>query len=303
MTQPESMISSRSTRRGPALDDARRRGERPVHPLAKATILAVPPGPSAQQQEPDDQGVLPAMAPRAPKTRRGLGSLAGGQHAFPHSRAGDGHDAGEEEQAEAAEQNPERALEREPTVGHCGDGNDGRAGPCAPLTATVTLFEPGAMIQSRVEYQPSAPTGRATSGGGAPAVASYMFTMRGDLLGLGVRHLHVDVGDPGDHARQAHVHHDMVGARGSLVPDVRAAHVGRAQRHEAREAGGRGDEPSGSSQDPRHPAAPPEPDACRSHRDEEREGEAAGERHTVEVAGGVLGTPQNRCCHGPGRTM
>ena len=67
------------------------------------------------------------MAPRAPTTRRRLGSLAGRQHALAHRRPGDGHDAGEEEQAERAEDDAERALERKPPVGHGGHGNDGRS--------------------------------------------------------------------------------------------------------------------------------------------------------------------------------
>ena len=226
-----------------------------------------------------------ARAPHSPRAW----SLAGGQHAFPHSCAGDGHDAGEEEQAEAAEQNPERALERQATVGTAETGTITVPAPCAPFTATVTLFEPGAMIQSRVEYQPSAPaTGFATSGGGAPALASYMFTIAVTWSGLASGTCTLMSAIPGI----------TPGSRtytttryGPAAPSYQTSGLPTwAEQSAARPATprGRGDEPSGSSHHARHPAAPPEPDPCRSHRDEEREGEAARERHGVEVAHGVL---------------
>ena len=49
--------------------------------------------------------------------------------------------------------------------------------PFAPATATVTLFEPGAMIHSGARYHPPLPAADfAMSGGGVPAVASKRFT-------------------------------------------------------------------------------------------------------------------------------
>ncbi len=70
-------------------------------------------------------------------------------------------------------------------VGTAATGTTAVPDPLAPLTATVTLFEPGAMIQSLVAYHPSLPaTGLATSGGGVAALASYRFTMAVTCSGL-----------------------------------------------------------------------------------------------------------------------
>ena len=188
-------------------------------------------------------------------------------------------------------------------LGTAATGTTAEPLPSAPLTATVTLFEPGAMIQRRVAYQPAAPRDRLGHIRRRRARAGVVQVHHGgDLLGPGVHHLYVDVGDPGNDPGQADVHHDVVGPRGPLVPHVRAAYVGRAQGDQAREphdATERG--PHRITRDiPLPHQSPTRADPMAKSAAKARPRASAGASRLPPAS---LGTLQNRCCQGPGWTM